>query len=52
MVHKKVERKVVLEMPEEQRTDFEIDETDNENGDAEETVVEARALLRPIEIKN
>lgn len=51
-VHKKVEREVVLEMPEEQRTDFEIDETDNENDDTEETVVEARALLRPIEIKN
>ena len=51
-VHKKVEREVALEMPEEQRTDFEIDETDNDNGEAEETVVEARALLQPIEIKN
>ncbi len=51
-VHKKVEREVVLEMPEEQRTDFEIDETDNDNGEAEETVVEARALLQPIEIKD
>ena len=51
-VHKKVEREVVLEMPEEQRTDFEIDETDNDNGDPEETVVEARALLQPVEIKS
>lgn len=51
-VHKKVEREVVLEIPEEQRTDFEIDESDNDNGEAEETVVEARALLQPVEIKN
>ncbi len=51
-VHKKVEREVVLEMPEEQRTDFEIDESDNDDGEAEETVVEARALLQPVEIKN
>lgn len=51
-VHKKVEREVVLEMPEEQRTDFEIDESDNDNGEAEETVVEARALLQPLEIRN
>lgn len=50
-VHKKVEREVVLEMPEEQRTDFEIDESDNDNGEAEETVVEARALLQPVEIR-
>lgn len=51
-VHKMVEREVVLEMPEEQRTIFEIDESDNDNGEAEETVVEARALLQPVEIKN
>ena len=51
-VHTKIEREVVLEVPEEQRTEFEIDEMDNENGDAEVTAVEARALLQPIEIKN
>jgi len=51
-VHKKDEREVVLEKPEEQRTDFAIDETDNENGDTEKTVVEARALLQPMEIEN
>lgn len=50
-VHKKVEPEVVLEMPEEQRTDFAIDETDNDNGETEETVVEA-GVLQPTEIKN
>ena len=50
-VHKKVEREVVLELPEEQRTDFEIDDTENENGESEETSVVTTALLRPIEIK-
>ena len=55
-VHKKVAREVVLDLPEEQRADFEINETDSENGDTEETVVETKALLRPMlrptEIKN
>ncbi len=50
-VHKKVEREVVLELPEEQRTDFEIDDTENDNGESEETSVVTTALLRPIEIK-
>jgi len=50
-VHKKVEREVVLELPEEQRTDFEIDDTENENGEPEETSVVTIALLRPLEIK-
>lgn len=50
-VHKKVEREVILELPEEQRTDFEIDDTENENGEPEETSVVTTALLRPIEIK-
>lgn len=50
-VHKKIEREVVLELPEEQRTDFEIDDTENENGESEETSVVTTALLRPIEIK-
>lgn len=50
-VYKKVEREVVLELPEEQRTDFEIDDTENENGESEETSIVTTALLRPIEIK-
>lgn len=50
-VHKKVEREVVLELPEEQRTDFEIDDTENENGEPEEISVVTTALLGPIEIK-
>lgn len=50
-VHKKVEREVVLELPEEQRTDFEIDDTENENDESEEISVVTTALLRPIEIK-
>lgn len=51
-VHKKVERDVLLELPEEQRTDFEIDDSENENVDSEETSFATTALLRPIEIKN
>ena len=50
-VHKKVEREVVLELPKEQRTDFEIDDTENENSESEETSVVTTALLRPTEIK-
>lgn len=54
-VHKKVEREVFLELPEEQRTDFEIDNTENENEnenvEPEETSVVTTALLSPIEIK-
>lgn len=33
-IHKKIEREVALEMPEEQLTDFEIDDTDSDNGTA------------------
>lgn len=50
-VHKKVEREVILELPEEQRTDFEIDDTENENGEPDETSVVTTALLEPKEIK-
>jgi uncharacterized protein with ParB-like and HNH nuclease domain len=51
-VHKKFEREVVFESPEEKRTDSEIDEIENDNGDGEETDVETKAFLQPIEIKN
>lgn len=50
-IHKKVEKEVVLEEPEEQKTDFEIDDTENENEEPEETPVVRTALLKPIEIK-
>ncbi len=51
-VHKKTKREVSPEFPEEQSTDFEIDETDNENAEAEETISETKALLEPTEIKD
>ena len=51
-VHKKVEREVAMELPEEQRTDFEFDDLDNENNDTEENAVATTALLQPMEIKN
>lgn len=50
-VHKKVEHKVVLELPEEQRTDLEIDDTENENAESEEIQVSTTALLKPKEIR-
>ena len=51
-VYKKVAREVPLESPEEQRADFEFDETDNDNGEAEEIVLETQAHLQPLEIKD
>ena len=51
-VHNNVARKVALEVPNEQRTDFEIDDTDTENGDTEDAVTEIVAHLQPVEIKN
>mgnify|MGYP001109813865 CR=1 FL=1 len=51
-VHKKVEREVILEQPEELRTDFEIIDTDDENGEiTEDHAVVSTALLQPLEIK-
>ena len=35
-IHKKIEREVTLELPEEQLTDFEIDDTDSDNGTADD----------------
>jgi hypothetical protein len=51
-VHKKVERDVVLELPEEKRTFFEIDELDSDNWNDDETVIETKALLQPIQIRD
>ena len=46
-VHKKMEHEVVLDLPQEQRSDFEGEDDD----DREEKMIETRALLQPIEIK-
>lgn len=52
-VHKKVEREVTLDLPEEQRTEFEIDDSENENGEVIEEVTKVTtALLQPIEISD
>lgn len=51
-VHKKIEREVALELPEEERTAFEIDDIDGDNGEIpEETTIVSTASLQPIEIK-
>jgi len=52
-VHKKVEREVILDLPEEQRTEFEIDDSENENGEVIEEVTKVTtALLQPTEISD
>ncbi len=52
-VHKKVERKVILDLPEEQRTEFEIDDSENENDEVIEEVTKVTtALLQPTEISD
>ena len=52
-VHKKIIREVALDLPEEQRADYEQDETEFENGDAElETTTVSSALLQPKEISD
>ena len=49
-IYKKVEKEVLLDLPEEQRTEFEIDDLEVENGE-EETKIIKTALLAPDEIK-
>jgi len=52
-VHKKVEREVALEIPEEQGTDADFDESDNENGDTvEEKTKTSSAQLQPTAIRD
>ncbi len=52
-VHTKVERDVALEIPEEQRTDSDFDDTDNDNIDAiEEMTTGSSAQLQPTEIRD
>jgi len=52
-VHKKVEREVVLEIPEEQQSDIDFDESENENSDTvEENNTVSSAQLQPTEIRD
>jgi uncharacterized protein with ParB-like and HNH nuclease domain len=52
-VHKKVEREVALEIPEEQRSDADFEDSENENGDvAEEMTRMSLAQLQPTEIRD
>lgn len=52
-VHKKVELEVVLEIPEEQRSDADFDELENENGvTVEEKTTVSSAQLQPTEIRD
>ena len=52
-VHKKVEREVILEIPEEQQSDTDFEETENENGDnIEEINTVSSAQLQPTEIRD
>lgn len=52
-VHKKVEREVVLEIPIEQRSNADFEDSENENGAAvEETIIVSSAQLQPTEIRD
>lgn len=52
-VHKKIEREVVLETPEEQRSEAEVEDSDGDNGDGpEETTIVSSAQLQPTEIRD
>lgn len=51
-VHKKVERAVQLEIPEEQRTDFTFEEPESENGESVTEVTTVSAALEPTDIKD
>lgn len=52
-VHKKVEREVTLEQPEEQKSDLMLDDMEDENGEElEESTTVSVAKLRPDEIKH
>ncbi len=52
-IHKKVEKAVSLEIPEEQRTSFELEDLDGDNGDLlEELYTISTAVLQPSEIQS
>ena len=48
--HRKIENEVELELPKEQRTNFEEEDIENENDEMEENNVESLTKLPPIEI--
>jgi len=52
-VHKKIEREVLLETPEEMRSEQEIEDTEDENGGSNEDVtIKSLAQLQPTEIRD
>jgi len=52
-VHRKVEREVILEIPEEQRSESDFEDADNESGaTVEETITVSSAQLSPTEIRD
>lgn len=51
-VHKKIERTVELELPEEQRTDFAFEEPEGENGESVTEVTTVSAVLKPTDIRD
>lgn len=51
-VHKKIERTVELEIPEEQRTDFAFEELESENGESVPEVTVVSAELEPTDIRD
>jgi len=51
-VHKKIERTVEMELPEEQRTDFAFEEAEGENGESVTEVTTVSAVLKPTDIRD
>jgi uncharacterized protein with ParB-like and HNH nuclease domain len=51
-VHKKIERDVVLEIPEEQRSETVLDEPGDDDEDAEEESIQPSTQLQPTEIRD
>jgi uncharacterized protein with ParB-like and HNH nuclease domain len=52
-VHKKIEREVLLETPEEMRSEQGIEDAEDDNGDsAEDVTIKSLAQLRPTEIRD
>ena len=51
-IHKKVEREVFIEQPEEVQTNFEFEEDTDENGEEELTRIISISALEPTKIKN
>jgi len=51
-VHKKIEREVVLEIPEEQRSETALDEPADDDEDAEEETIQPSTQLQPTDIRD